>query len=521
MDEIAKKHRALNIQTNLFNLWHCLAIFLFIFFYYYFFTEKVPWFWYDDVDWLERAEKTPLLVLFKKIFDFVSGGFAYDRPVIEIYMKFCGLFFGDDPHYYRIGKIIIFSATICLMFYLTVRHGGNRFITLSCLCIFATFPSVIIVNTWINESAAFELFFKISSFVIFFILISISEEKKKLSTQSIMLGLGSLLVLLLIFGDKSKATAKIIPFIFLTYLLLIRHKGIFLYTIILISILAVFPYAAAGSSVHQDFYVNLFKTFLSQTWQLFVFVCLIGVLVKDKRYLRNRYLLFSFLWLIYEILFYVAYPSNEMRYLFSSLAAAAVFLSILFSNILLALTNESFKKIAKAGFVLVVSFILASNVYWSYNFRGSFAGYFVLVDKKMKFINQNFKDSLCIYASPTLLYYARGTSNLYVNVNPNSSGGKWYDNIHSIKPHEIYSIGPQGLRILNPEKYERIIALDESLLGRTGIRPIMVFDSIVPNSLYDLFQKKMNFKIYPVNFYNISLRGYADYPQYGAIYLLK
>ena len=193
----------------------------------------------------------------------------------------------------------------------------------------------------------------------------------------------------------------------------------------------------------------------------------------------------------------------------------------LFSNILLALTNESFKKIAKAGFVLVVSFILASNVYWSYNFRGSFAGYFVLVDKKMKFINQNFKDSLCIYASPTLLYYARGTSNLYVNVNPNSSGGKWYDNIHSIKPHEIYSIGPQGLRILNPEKYERIIALDESLLGRTGIRPIMVFDSIVPNSLYDLFQKKMNFKIYPANLYNISLRGYAVYPQYSAIYLIK
>ena len=28
MDEIAKKHRALNIHTN---LWHCLAIFLFIF----------------------------------------------------------------------------------------------------------------------------------------------------------------------------------------------------------------------------------------------------------------------------------------------------------------------------------------------------------------------------------------------------------------------------------------------------------------------------------------------------------
>ena len=365
------------------------------------------------------------------------------------------------------------------------------------------------------------MFFKISSFVIFFILISISEEKKKLSTQSIMLGLGSLLVLLLIFADKSKATAKIIPFIFLTYLLLIRYKGTFLYATILISILAVFPYAAAGSSVHQGFYLNLFKTFLSQTWLLFVFVCLIGVLVKDKRYLRNRYLLFSFLWLIYEILFYVAYPSDEMRYLFSSLAAAAVFLSILFSNILSALTNESFKKIAKAGFVIVISFMLASNAYWSYNFRGSFAGYFVLVDKKMKFINQNFKNALCIYGSSTLLYYARGTSNLYVNVNPNSSGGKWYDNIHSIKPHEIYSIGPQGLRILNPEKYERIIALDESLLGRTGIRPIMVFDSIVPNSLYDLFQKKMNFKIYPVNFYNISLRGYTDYPHYSGIYFMK
>lgn len=510
-----KKYSYLNIQIR--NLWPYFVIFLFVFSYYYFFTERLPWFWYDDVQRLELADQSTLLDSLKKVFTFTSEKFQSERPMLEMYVKFCGSLFSENPHYYRIVKTIIFSITLCLMFYLTIKHGGNKFITVLNLIVFSTFPSVMIVNAWIGESATFELLLKIGSFVVFFMLIS--EEGKKLSPRFIALSL--LIVLLIIFADKSKVTAKIIPFIFLTYLFLTKNKKPSLYLVMLISILAVFPYsilfAAQSSGAHlKSFYINLFKTFLSQTWLLFVFVLIIGILVKNKAYLRDRYLLFSFLWLIYEILFYLFYPSDEMRYLFSSLAAATVFLSILFSNILSELTKESFKKIAKAGFVIVIVYIFIFNSYWSYNFRGSFGGYFILVDKKMKFINQNFKNSLCLYADFTKPYYSRDTSNKYVNLNPNNVWQERNDGIYLAGAH---------VKIVNPEKYESIIILDgmllRMLLRNSNTPPAVIFDSIIQDSLYDSFQRMVNFKIRSASLYNISLREDADYPQYSAIYRLQ
>ncbi|MDP2159617.1 MAG: hypothetical protein Q8K02_03980, partial [Flavobacterium sp.] len=68
-----RKNLVLNIRTILSNQWVYFAIFLFVFSYYYFFTEGLPWFWYDDIYWIEQAEKTPVLALIKSILDFTHG----------------------------------------------------------------------------------------------------------------------------------------------------------------------------------------------------------------------------------------------------------------------------------------------------------------------------------------------------------------------------------------------------------------------------------------------------------------
>jgi hypothetical protein len=507
------KYSALNIRANLSNLWHYPAIFLFVLLYYYFFTERLPWFWYDDVYWLERVEKTSLLALFKNIFNFVSGGFAYDRPVVETYVKFFGLFFGENPHYYRIGKMIIFSATVCLMFYLTVKHGGNKFITFLTLYIFATLPSAMIMNAPVTDTATLELLFKVCSFIVFFILIS--ETEKGLSPRSILLS--ALLILLIIFADKSKATAKIIPLIFLTYLLLTRNKKLSLYIVILITMFTVFHFGvlrSAGSAGQMKlFYTTLLLTFLQQMWPVLIFVLIIGFLAKHRDYFRDKFVVFCALWLMYEFLFYILYPSDEMRYTFSSLAAASVLLSSVISNIFTKITINNLKMIARLGFVVVTAYLLVTNTWWSYNFRGSFASSHIIADKKMNFINQNFKNSLCLYINFTLPYYQRNTTNEYVNLNPRHSWNKKFD--------EIYKSGPDGIKILNVDKYENIIALDESLGDDKRMVPTQVFDSLIEDSLYDSIQSTVKLKIRSANLYNISLMEAHPYPVLSGIYKLK
>lgn len=501
-------YRIKSVQINVRGLWQYLAIFFFILFFYYFFTERLPWFWDDDVYWIREVKNVSPLALAGRALNFLSGGYFY-RPTFEMYVKFCNLFFNEDPHYYRMTKVIILSIISCLMLYLTVKHGGSKFITILNLSVFATLPSVVIANSWISDTETVELLFKVSSFIVFFALIS--EGEKKISLRFIVLSV--ILIIFIVFADKAKATAKLIPAVFLTYLILTRNKRMFLYAIVLVSIFTVFPRGfLSAKPFDTNFYINLFKTFLSHVWPLLMFSLIIILSTKNKVWLKNRFVLFALLWLIYEIIFYKLYPSNEMRYLFSSLAATSIFLSALISNIFANTTGDKFKKIAGLMFIFITLSMLVFNSYWSYNFRGSFANLFITTDKKIKFIDQNFKSSLCIYSNFTQLYYTWNTSNLYVNINPNNSWNKKYD--------EIYLRNSQEIKILNPEKYERIIVLDESIVARAGL-PAVLFNSVIQNSLYELFQGKMNFKIRTVNLYNISLGGYTNYPHYSWIYFMK
>jgi hypothetical protein len=496
-------------------LWPYLAISLFVLSYYFFFTEKLPWFWYDDILRIEWAEKLSLLSTVGKVFDFSSLTFGIDRPVFAIYMKLCNFIFDENPHYWRIVKIILFSLTVCLLYYLSMKKGGNKLITILSLCVFSTFPAVMIGNSWISDSETLELLFTAISFVVFFKLVS--EPGGRLSLRFIILSV--LLLLFIIFADESKVTAIITPFILATYLLVTKNRNIPLYIVMFISILTVFPYAAFSgnaflySSTSTDYiakghYIILFRTFMAQTWLLFIFALTLGIFVKSRGYLKNQYVLFSFLWLMYEILFYIFYPSNEMRYLYSSLAAAAVFLSSLVSNILVNIPQDKLLRIAKYGFTVILLSLLTVNTVWSYNFRGYLASIFIVADKEISFINRFYRNSLCVYSDDTLIYYTRHTTNQYVN-----SSAKYVS-----RYGDIVSTEPQGTHVFNPGKYDNIIMINSTVADNT---PTKIFNSVIEDSLYDSFQSHMRFKIHAVSTFSTSVGDVSDYPQTGSIAIYR
>jgi hypothetical protein len=510
------------IRNNCNHSWPYLVIVLFVLSYYYFFTEKLPWFWYDDILRIEWAEKLSVPATFQRVFNFTSLTFGIDRPVFAIYIKICNFFFGENPHSWRIIKIILFSITVCCLFYLNMKHGGNRFIAILALCVFSTFPSVVIGNVWISDSESLELFFTVISFIVFFKLVS--EPEGKVSLRFILLSV--FLLLFIILADESKVTAIITPFILVSYLLITRNRNIPLYIVMFLSILTVFPYAVFSGNAFlytststgyltNEQYMKLLRTFIAQTWLMFIFILTLVIIVKKRGYLKNQYVLFSGLWLIYEILFYIFYPSNEMRYLFSSLAAAIVLLSSLISLIFKNIPQGKLLKIAKYGFTVILLFLLSSNTVWSYSFRGSM-DIIILADKEMEFINRNYKNSLCLYEERNRVYYTRNASNnLYVNIH-----AKYAD---SPENRGIYTVGAEGLAILHPEKYENIFFLvtRDSQLKYCYSSPGLSFDSEIPNSIYDSFQKRMNFSIYSANLYNTTLNNACRYPAYGDICKLK
>lgn len=507
------------ISLTSFETWrYFLLIFIFVFSFYYFFTERLPWFFYDDIERVETAGKTDLLHLVNKIFSPPTYN-TYERPVLGFYVKFCSFFFDEDPHYYRMIKIVVFASTLSSIFYLLISYGGNSFIVLSSLFVLATYPAVTIVNAWVNESATLELFFKIASIVVF--LKMISEDK--LTLKNIMLA--GMILLLVLFADKSKGTAKIIPFIFLGFLLITKNKRPFFYIISFASLLLVVPInvispnrnvALSGFFSIQNG-IHLFYTFLSHIWPLLVFsvLQLLFLIIRKYELFKNNLFIILTIWLIYELCFYFFYPSNEMRYLFSSLVAAISLFSIIISHSM-NLMNKKNAMIATMIFIALTSYSAISNFWWAYNFRGSWGAYFILADKKMNFINQNFKNSLALYNMWAPLYYSRNTSNQFVNLSPKNSWNISYD--------EIYSNTPQGIEIINPTQYETVILLDETVIHNTVIAPtgtstpIKVFDSIIEDSLYDSFQKTVNFRLRNANLYDRSLTTTVYYPTFGGIY---
>jgi hypothetical protein len=378
------------------------------------------------------------------------------------------------------------------------------------LFVLATLPSAIIVNAWVNEAATFALFFEVISFIVFYKLIS--SEEQKLSVRSIVLSI--LLILLIIFADKAKVTAKIIPCIFLSYLFFTKNKKPLIFITVAISLIAIFPFGflKEGSSGHSylqvAYVIKLLTNFCAQIWPLFVYVLLVGIFARHNINFQNEFVLFSSLWFFFEILFCFIYPSSEIRYLFSSLAAAILFLSNLVSRIFINLTQDKLSKIAKDSFIVILIFMLSLNIFWSYNFRGSFASIFIIVDKEINFINRFYKNSLCLYSEYTLPYYTRHTTNQYVN-----SNAKYVSQYG-----DIVSTEPQGARVLNPEKYDNIIILDSTGVDKA---PTKIFNGVIKDSLYDSFQSHVGFKIHSVSVYSTSIGEVIDYPQVRSIAIYR
>lgn len=490
-----------------------VAALLFVLAYSYFFTERLPWFWYDDVQRLEMAEQSTVVGLVGQVFSFTSEQFGTERPVLQLFVKFAtALTGGEDPHRHRLVKLALFGLALVVLYTVQVKFGV-RPVAAAGIGLAATFPSVMIVSAWVNESAALEFLFLTGAFALFLHLLA--QEEQKLSPR--VLALAVLLVVLVIFADRAKATAKIIPMVFLSFLVLSRSRNWFLYLTSGLALLAVIPYGSlmaggVGQGGVERFHWQLLVAFNDQAGLLVLCAVAVALLARRPGILRNRYLLFLGLWTAWEMLFFVFYPSAEIRYLYTALIAATTLSAAVVSLSLDGLSNKVVRVAAIAACGLTAGAVLVMNTAWNDSFRGTYGGYFVLIDKKIRFINEQYSHALALYADFTLPYYARHTDNRYANLNPVNAWKMRYD--------DVYRRDADGIALINPEQYSAIIALDESLPSAAR-SPLRVFDSVIEGSLWDGLHRRLGIKIRSAGLYDTALRVPASYPQQSGIYVLR
>lgn len=480
--------------------------------YSYFFTERLPWFWYDDVQRLEMAEQSSWFDLIRETFNFTSTKFQTERPVLQMFVKFCLAIFGEDPHLHRVFKLLLFCTTLVVLYRLQIRNKVHWGMAAGGLLLASSFPSVMIVTAWVNESATFELLFKACAMSLFF---SLMQSEDRQITGKRLAGY-ALLLILVIFADHAKGTGKIIPVVFLATLAVSRSRQCSLYTVSLLALAAVIPYglllgnAVPGAPAGTNL-LPLLHAFTKQAGVLMLCPLLVVLVARHRSLLHQRYLHLLFCWWMCEMFFYAAYPSNEMRYIYSSLFAALMFATALVSLSLAEIKMRWVKWGLGIVCTVVVLNIAWHNTRWNDSFRGSFGGYFVLIDKKIRDLNTRYDNALILYSNFTLPYYERRTTNRYVNLSPVNAWKKTFN--------DVYRRMGGNILYVNIERFKSVIAIDESALSQSSF-PLANYDSVIEGSLWDRVHQRFGFMIWQANLYDISLTFPARYPDRGAVYFL-
>jgi hypothetical protein len=266
-----------------------------------------------------------------------------------------------------------------------------------------------------------------------------------------------------------------------------------------------------GVGYAAGFHAELLTSVLSQAGLLFLFCGILIILSTRKSiYVHDHYVRFLFVWIVWEVLFFVFYPSNEIRYVFISLISASCLVAAITSSGVKNSTNQLYKRLVFVSFISISAIILAKNGTWSDYARGSFGANFVIADKKIKLLNENYHNILAIYGNFSPLYYARNTSNTYLNIHPK----------HEDTFSHIYKWNEGKISILNPEMYSKIIVLDERAPIFNG-PPLKVFNSVIEGSLWDRFHSHVGTRTKNVNLYTTSTGDILDYPQFSGIYAVK
>lgn len=484
-----------------------LVLTVMVYCYYYFFCENLPWFWYDDINVLERADASTILENFKDIFNLLPKTFTVaNRPVLILFSKLCTAMFGEVPQYHRMFKLLFVIAACWIMVSVAVRYHVKQSLTIMLLLFFSTLPPVFIVNAWIYESEALELFFKAASFAVFLVLCDDTRHDGMKKTLYCLL-----LLLLVIVADKTKAPAKIIPILFLYYLVITRNRDIKLYATVLAALAAVVPYAVffdKGLPIYHpsgSVPLELLKTFATQMWGPLA-IGAISALIAGKSAVRNNLFLFASGWLVCELLFFVVYPSDEMRYLYSAMAAACFWTAIATSHLSLKLNSTSSQYLLFSIVICVVASLGLQNTRWVYNFRGSFCSVFILADKHMRYVNRMASNSLLLYDQSTEYYYKRYTTNDFIS------------------PMIFERDKRLSSATLLNRPYENVFAVDSvcnTLASSIKLDCRWLTTFTADNgSLFDKMQSKAQFSIRHTSLYDNRLGQIGIYPMISSLFVM-
>lgn len=482
--------------------------------FYSFFGEGLPRFWYDDI-WVYTiggADSTSYSSFLLQIADFTHKDWQSGRVTTYLIQKLYLDFFGDNLYLHRLPKMLAVSFGMCMLAFLLIKEGVDKRIILSLFLFYMTSPMVFFPTIWIGIAGTWAHFFKVLSFFIFIYLYRSEERGLKFYLP------GILFLIVMMLGVKAREDFTLAPFVILSFLILKRSRSLRFYLMAIMAVVIVFPYYVfswGGSGVGSKFHLSNLKmlsVYLGHIAFIVPFVlCSAYIYVKNKGRHINDLMAFSVIWVLFEVGMVFLYQSDEMRYL-DALLLATIFFFAGITGLALKEMKKPYYAVFLVIFLLLSGYKIVENVKWVYNFRGSFGSYFIALDKQMKYVNEKYDNSICLYSDFTNCYYDWKTTNRYVNIYPNNV----WPGLHE----KFYDYN--SFKIKDPEKYNKIILLDEytAFEKKSLIEDVIIVEGL-EDTFFDRVQGFFSFNIYNATIYNTKLWGKSIYPVKKGVFVLR
>ena len=191
--------------------------------------QNLPFTFGDDLDIIETGNQTSWLFLLKQTFNpttpvwFALRG-DINRTSTRVFQtllfKFLHQFFGLNPNAFWTLQALGFAGVGTLVFFLLFRSTQNKALSISGAFFFFLLPPVYKSISWMSDPELVAEFFMMAAFYIFLLLYPSKRNDSPFVLSRLILLIGTTWL-----GMKVKETARIAPFVILTFLLVHQNRN--------------------------------------------------------------------------------------------------------------------------------------------------------------------------------------------------------------------------------------------------------------------------------------------------------
>ena len=396
--------------------WIELIGIIFILMFIYISTQSIP-FYFEDIPFIQRAVNQPFN---KIIFDIVNPllvgqnfGFL-TRPVELFSLKMLHLIVGYQPTLFHVFKSVCLAIVISAVAFWIVNETSNRFYALLAGILIVTACPIYQSSLWICDFEIVAQIFVVISMYLWYLILS-----KRLTLFPLLI-LSVLIILLALVGNKTKASALVIPMVIFISSIPFGKKKISIATLISIplttAIVAVRIFKET-KSVENIFKPENISEFVVQIpiELLIGLICLFllfYLMIAENNVTSDTERMHKwqptpvilFCWIISAISIWSFLPSPESRYLTTLMIPLLATIAYTGARI----NNFSLKHRflwVKLLPILIIMFLITRNLILDFHFRGYWGSKFIAIQKTIDYINTTYRDTLSIYKYWRPMFY--------------------------------------------------------------------------------------------------------------------